>query len=88
MILLANVENSSIIIGNFSARTGSAFMTQAQTEWIDLQKLIRRQKASKRPKVRPTSTFRAWCYDRAVHKRGWWSRIMTLLYVVHVFALM
>jgi len=78
----------SIIIGNFSARTGAAFLTQPQREWIDLKRLISRQRPSKRPKVRPTSAFRAWCFDRAVHKRGWWSRVMTFLYVLHVFALM
>ncbi|KAF9650402.1 hypothetical protein BDM02DRAFT_3185438 [Thelephora ganbajun] len=78
----------SIIIGNFSARTGTAFLTQPQREWIDLKKLISRQRPSKRPKVKPTSAFRAWCFDRAVHKRGWWGRVMTFLYVLHVFALM
>ncbi|RXW13126.1 hypothetical protein EST38_g12727 [Candolleomyces aberdarensis] len=36
----------SIIIGNFSSRTGSAFLTRAQRERIDLQKLFKRQKPS------------------------------------------
>ncbi|KAF8548118.1 hypothetical protein OG21DRAFT_1489654 [Imleria badia] len=78
----------SIIIGNFSSRTGSAFVTEAQREWIDLQKLIKRLKPSKRPKVKPTSLFRAWCYDRAIHKHGWWTRMMTLLFVVQIIVLM
>ncbi|KAI0050088.1 hypothetical protein FA95DRAFT_1487881 [Auriscalpium vulgare] len=78
----------SIIIGNFSSRTGSAFLTQPQREWIDLQKLIRRQKASKRPKTRPTWPVRAWCFDRAVYKHGWWSRMLTVLFTLHIFALM
>ncbi|KAF9236771.1 Ion transport protein-domain-containing protein [Melanogaster broomeanus] len=78
----------SIIIGNFSSRTGSAFLTQPQREWIDLQKLIKRQKPSKRPQSRPTARLRAWCYDRANHKHGWWSRMMTLLFVIQIIALM
>ncbi|OJA17446.1 hypothetical protein AZE42_05939 [Rhizopogon vesiculosus] len=78
----------SIIIGNFSSKTGSAFLTQPQREWIDLQKLIKRQKPSKHPKTRPTQSLRAWCYDRAIHKHGWWSRMMTLLFIVQIIVLM
>ncbi|KAF5341523.1 hypothetical protein D9758_012561 [Tetrapyrgos nigripes] len=78
----------SIIIGNFSSRTGTAFLTQSQKEWIDLQKLFKRQKPSKRPKTRPTSAIRKWCFDRAIHKHGWWSRSMTFLFVLHVLVLM
>lgn len=78
----------SIIIANFSLQTGSAFVTQAQREWIDLQKLIKRLKPSKRPKIRPTFPVRAWCYDRAIHKHGWWSRMMTLLFLVQIVVLM
>ncbi|KAH8105357.1 Ion transport protein-domain-containing protein [Cristinia sonorae] len=78
----------SIIIGNFTAKTGTALLTQPQREWIDLQKLIKRQKPSKRPKRRPVFALRAWCYDRAMHKHGWWHRLMTWLFVVHVVALM
>lgn len=78
----------SIIINNFSSKTGTAFLTNAQREWIDLQKLFRRQRPSKRPKVRPTTPFRSWCFDRAVHKHGWWTRAMTLLFLLHILALM
>ncbi|KAI0667461.1 Ion transport protein-domain-containing protein [Trametes maxima] len=78
----------SIIIGNFTSKTGSALLTQAQREWIDLQKLIKRQRPSKRPKKRPTWAIRQWCYDRAVHKHGWWHRMMTVLYTLHVIGLM
>ena len=78
----------SIIIGNFSAKTGSAYLTGPQREWIDLQKLIKRQRPSKRPKVKPTNPFRAWCFDRAVHKHGWWSRGITVMIVLHIIVLM
>lgn len=78
----------SIIIGNFKAKTGSAFLTTPQREWIDLQKLFRRQRPSKRPQFRPRNYIRAWCFDRAVHKHGWWTRGMTFLFILHIFALM
>ncbi|KAJ4481205.1 Ion transport protein-domain-containing protein [Lentinula aciculospora] len=78
----------SIIIGNFKSRTGTALLTQPQREWIDLQKLFKRQRPSKRPQRRPASGARAWCFDRAVHKHGWWSRCMTVLFTVHVIILM
>ncbi|EIW77746.1 hypothetical protein CONPUDRAFT_167813 [Coniophora puteana RWD-64-598 SS2] len=78
----------SIIIGNFSSKTGSAFLTQPQREWIDLQKLIKRQKPSKRPEARPNGRIRAWCYDRAIHKHGWWSRMMTTFFVIQIILMM
>ncbi|KAJ7186710.1 Ion transport protein-domain-containing protein, partial [Mycena filopes] len=78
----------SIIIGNFSSKTGSAFLTAPQREWIDLQKLFTRQRPSKRPRTRPTWALRAWCYDRAVSKNGWWSRGMTVVFVTHIIVLM
>ncbi|KAH7099033.1 Ion transport protein-domain-containing protein [Auriculariales sp. MPI-PUGE-AT-0066] len=77
----------SIIIGNFSARSGMALLTKEQQEWIDLQKLVKRQKPSHRPEGE-RSGLRRWCYDRAVNKHGFWSRIMTVMFVVHIGWLM
>ncbi|KAG7442714.1 uncharacterized protein BT62DRAFT_1079090 [Guyanagaster necrorhizus] len=78
----------SIIIGNFTSKTGTALLTKPQREWVDLKKLITRQRPSKRPKSRPTWALRAWCHDRAVHKHGWWARVMLVLYILHILALM
>ncbi|KAJ3901512.1 Ion transport protein-domain-containing protein [Lentinula edodes] len=78
----------SIVIGNFKSRTGTALLTQPQREWIGLQKLFKRQRPSKRPQRRPVSGPRAWGFDRAVHKHGWWSRCMTVLFTIHVIVLM
>lgn len=78
----------SIIISNFSSRSGMALLTAEQRQWIDLKKLISRQKPSKRPSTRPTTGFKSWCFDRAVQKRGWWSRTMTVLYCVQIAILM
>ncbi|PWY99256.1 hypothetical protein BCV70DRAFT_200837 [Testicularia cyperi] len=78
----------SVIIENFQTFSGAAYQTAAQRQWIDLKRLIMRQRPSKRPKVRPTNRLRSWCYDRTIHKDGWWSRFMTLCYILNIIVLM
>lgn len=78
----------SVIIESFQAYSGAAYLTTEQRQWIDLKRLIMRQRPSKRPKVKPADSFRAWCYDRTVQKHGWWSRGMTVLYVLNIIVLM
>ena len=65
-----------------------ALLTAEQRQWVGLQKLVKRQRPSKRPKIRPRGTFQSWCFDRATHKHGWWSRIMTVFYIAHICVLM
>lgn len=77
----------AVIIESFQTFSGAAYLTTAQRQWIDLKRLIARQRPSKRPKIRPTDRVRSWCYDRAVHKHGWWSRTMTVLYLVSLITL-
>ncbi|KAL8283193.1 hypothetical protein RQP46_005971 [Phenoliferia psychrophenolica] len=78
----------SVIIENFTRRSGTSLLTTEQRQWIDLRKLILRQRPAKRPKVVPTSSFRRWCFDRANAKKGWWARGMTVLYCLQVLTLM
>lgn len=78
----------AVIINNFLKRSGSAFLTTEQQQWINLKKLISRQQPSKRPSARPQDTIRDWCYQRATQKHGWWSTMMTTLYVLHIALLM
>ncbi|MCO5613915.1 hypothetical protein L7F22_068195 [Adiantum nelumboides] len=77
----------AVIIESFQTFSGAAYLTTAQRQWIDLKRLIARQRPSKRPKIRPTDKVRSWCYDRAVHKHGWWSRSMTVLYLISLITL-
>lgn len=37
--------------------------------------------------TRPESGFKAWCFDRAAQKHGWWTKGMTVLYVAHIVIL-
>lgn len=78
----------TVIINNFLKRSGSAYLTTEQQQWINVRKLIYRQRPSRRPKTMPRDRFRQWCYNRAVQKQGWWSRMITALYIVHVALLM
>ncbi|SOV09675.1 related to CCH1 - Calcium channel (alpha subunit) [Ustilago sp. UG-2017a] len=78
----------SVIIENFQTFSGAAYQTAGQRQWIDLRRLILRQKPSKRPKRRPSQSLRAWCYDRVLTKNGWWSRAMTLVYLATLITLM
>lgn len=78
----------SVIIENFRTFSGAAYQTDAQRQWIDLRRLILRQRPSKRPKRRPSGGLRAWCYDRTLNKNGWWSRGMTAMYLATIITLM
>ncbi|KDR78145.1 hypothetical protein GALMADRAFT_64911 [Galerina marginata CBS 339.88] len=78
----------SIFMRNFKSKTGTAFLTEAQRQWIDLQRLLQRQKPFKRHEARPTAPLRRWCFDRAVDKHGWWSRTVILLFFLHTVALL
>ncbi|KPV76292.1 uncharacterized protein RHOBADRAFT_52318 [Rhodotorula graminis WP1] len=71
----------SVIIASFTRRSGDSLLTTAQRQWQDLRRYLARQEPQKRPPVR------AWCYDRAIHKHGWWSRGLTALYVLNTIVL-
>ncbi|BGP38716.1 calcium channel protein [Rhodotorula kratochvilovae] len=77
----------SVIIASFTRRSGNSLLTTEQRQWQDLRRYLTRQRPFKRPRRRPTSAFRAWCYERAIHKHGWWSRGVTALYVVNTIVL-
>ena len=78
----------SVIIENFQIFSGAAFQTAGQRQWVDLRRLILRQRPSKRPKRRPSHSIRAWCYDRMLNKNGWWSQTMTMVYLATLVTLM
>ena len=78
----------SVIIRNFRSFSGAAFLSTEQRQWIDLKRLIYRQRPSKRPLRRPSDKLRLWCYNRSVQKRGWWSRLFVVIYVLNIIALM
>ncbi|WVQ72778.1 hypothetical protein IAR50_002338 [Cryptococcus sp. DSM 104548] len=78
----------SIIIQNFSTRSGNALLTTDQRQWVDLSKFIKAQTPSQLPKGRPELPVRSWCYDRAVNKNGFWAVGFTMIYYLHILLLM
>ncbi|GAA6010255.1 hypothetical protein JCM11491_005413 [Sporobolomyces phaffii] len=78
----------SVIIDNLHRRSATALLTTEQRQWLDLRRLISRQRPSKRPPRRPSSTWRSWCFDRAANKHGWWTRTLTGLYIFNILVLM
>lgn len=78
----------SVIIDNLHRRSATALLTTEQRQWLDLRRLISRQRPSKRPPRRPKSIWRSWCFDRAANKHGWWTRTMTGLYIFNIVVLM
>ena len=79
---------SSIIIQSFGITSGMGLLTTEQRQWMDLTKFINAQTPSQLPKDRPTHGFRAWCYERATLKDGWWSQGFTAIYWLHILVLM
>ncbi|WFD43180.1 calcium channel protein [Malassezia psittaci] len=71
----------SVIIENFQRYSGAAYLTTEQRQWLDLKRQLRRQTASKRPKVIPENNFVNWCYRAATQKKGWWLRSMTIMHL-------
>jgi voltage-dependent calcium channel len=68
---------------NYTEQTGVAFLTSEQRSWLELRKLLRQISPSKRPNERPDSSWKGWCYKRAIHKHGWWQRAMTAVLMLH-----
>ncbi|KAI5776754.1 Ion transport protein-domain-containing protein [Geopyxis carbonaria] len=73
----------SVFMRNYTEQTGVAFLTADQRTWLELRKLLRQVRPSKRPNESPNSAWKSWCYQRATHKHGWWQRTLTVLLMVH-----
>ncbi|ORX40063.1 Ion transport protein-domain-containing protein [Kockovaella imperatae] len=77
----------SVIIGNFSTRSGDALLTREQRHWVDMQKFIKAQTPSQLPNDVPRYGLRAWCCQRATQKHGFWTRSFTIIYCIHIVLL-
>ena len=77
----------SVIITNYTKRSGIAYMTADQRAWQELRKVLLQLRPSRRPPERPEQSWKAWCYDRAISKHGFWTRFMTAVYTLHIILL-
>ena len=74
----------SVFMRNYTEQTGVAFLTAEQRSWLELRKLLKQISPSKRSLGEKSSSFRRWCYDRSIKKRGKWQRFITGLLLVHL----
>ena len=74
----------SIILDDASRRSGAALLTADQRQWLDLKKLLIRQRPSTRPANRSSATWRGRCHSIAIAKHGAWNTGLTFLYVAHI----
>jgi hypothetical protein len=73
----------SVFMRNYTEQTGVAFLTSDQRTWLELRKLLRQVRPSKRPNESPDSEWKSWCYQRSTHKHGYWQRGVTVLLMLH-----
>lgn len=73
----------SVFMRNYTEQTGVAFLTSDQRTWLELRKLLRQVRPSKRPSESPDSKWKSWCYQRSTHKHGYWQRGVTALLMLH-----
>ena len=74
----------SVFMRNYTEQTGVAFLTADQRSWLELRKLLKQVSPSKRSLGDASSSWRRWCYDLSVKKRGKWQRFITGLLLVHL----
>ncbi|KAF8980096.1 calcium channel protein, partial [Entomortierella lignicola] len=78
----------AVVIENYTKRTGTAFMTANQRQWMDLKKLLGGIKMSKTKANPPRNPIRAFCFRITSPKRGWFPRLLTFITLLNGIALM
>jgi hypothetical protein len=61
----------SVFMRNYTEQTGVAFLTSDQRTWLELRKLLRQVRPSKRPCERPDIEWKSSCYQQATAKYGY-----------------
>ncbi|KAI9734913.1 MAG: calcium channel protein [Cirrosporium novae-zelandiae] len=69
----------SVFMRNYTEQTGVAFLTADQRSWLELRKILKQIKPSKRPTNKKATEWRTWCYRIAIKKHGRWQKFITSL---------
>ncbi|KIX07286.1 uncharacterized protein Z518_01939 [Rhinocladiella mackenziei CBS 650.93] len=77
----------SVFMRNYTEQTGVAFLTAEQRSWLELRKLLKQISPSKRSIGEKSTSWKKWCYDLSIKKRGKWHRFITLILVIHLILL-
>ncbi|KAL1923072.1 uncharacterized protein VTP21DRAFT_9448 [Calcarisporiella thermophila] len=72
-----------IILETFKQRSGISLLTLEQAQWRDLQRQLKLIRASSVP-VRPSSPWRARCFDMITDKKGYFQHFMTGVIVLNI----
>ncbi|KAI9296539.1 hypothetical protein K502DRAFT_302307 [Neoconidiobolus thromboides FSU 785] len=70
----------SVIIDNFTTRSGSALLSSEQRRWKDFEKIIKNIKPSKLRETAPKNQFVAYCHELATTKKTWFTKFMGVIY--------
>ncbi|KAI9821998.1 MAG: calcium channel protein [Phylliscum demangeonii] len=68
-------------------QTGVAYLTAEQRSWMEMRKLLRQIRPSKRRSQALHSKWVKWCYRQSKQKNGWWQRIYTTVLLLHLLLL-
>jgi voltage-dependent calcium channel len=78
----------SVFMRNFTEQTGVAFLTSDQRSWLELRKLLDQISPVRRSVGEQSKSWRRWCYNLSIKKRGKWPRFITGLLLVHLCILL
>ncbi|EXJ91094.1 hypothetical protein A1O1_04201 [Capronia coronata CBS 617.96] len=77
----------SVFMRNYTEQTGVAFLTAEQRSWLELRKLLKQISPSKRSIGDTSASWKKWCYNLSIKKRGKWQRLITTVLVLHLILL-
>lgn len=77
----------TVIIQNYSERSGTAYLTLEQRSWQEVRLLLKQVRPSRRPIDAPANVLRRWCFF-AVKKHSTWNRVLIGVYCAHIILLM
>lgn len=77
----------SVFMRNYTEQTGVAYLTAEQRSWLELRKLLKQISPSKRSIGETSASWKKWCYNLSIKKRGKWQRLITTVLVLHLILL-
>lgn len=74
----------SVFMRNYTEQTGVAYLTADQRSWLELRKLLKQISPSKRSTRDNSASWKKWCYESSIQKRGKWQRFITGVLLAHL----
>ncbi|AOA62126.1 Calcium-channel protein [Komagataella phaffii CBS 7435] len=77
----------SVIISNYSKNTGTAYLTEEQKSWYEIEKVLGTVKPSKRRDASRFGPVTRWSYRLVVERNVYWKAFLNTCLFVHTIAL-